>query len=829
MDFTSNRNIKGLTSEEVQKRVKQYGGNVFFKKKRAHALALFIEKFKSPLLLILIGAAVISFFLGEKTNGSIIFVMVFISGILDFVNTYKSESAIAKLVAKVKTTATVMRDGKEQEIDISEIVPGDTVLLNAGDIIPADGMILEAKDFFVNQSALTGESFPIQKTSQSKNGEEKSIFENENYVFSGSSVATGYAVIGVTKTGRSSEFGKIAEHLQARRPETDFEKGIKRFSFFILRITTILVVLVFLGNAFLGRGVFSSFVFAIAIAIGLTPELLPIIMTVTLSRGSVYMAKKDVIVKTLSSIQSFGGMNIFCTDKTGTLTEDKIVLMKYVDGFGNPGEHIFLYSYLSSHFHTGIKSPLDTAIKEYKEVNISTFQKIDEIPFDFERKRDSIVVEKDKKRICITKGAPEDVLAISNTYIENQISKEIDNESRKKIFEQFVKLSGEGFRVLGVVIKHIEEKNRYEKEDEYNMEFLGFAVFLDPPKLTAKEAVKDLLALGIEVKILTGDSEVLTQKICHDLDITVKGVCTGQELEKMDADLFLKSVRTSTIFARISPIEKEKIILALKKDGNSVGYLGDGINDAPALRAADVGISVNNAVAIAKETADIILLRKSLRTLHDGVIEGRKTFQNTMKYIMMGLSSNFGNMISMTSISFFLPFFPMLPTQILLNNFIYDASQFGLPTDFVDRGDIQKPRRWDMKFVVRYMIAFGLLGALFDFVTFGTLLFIFNFSGSQFQTGWFMASLAEQILVIYVIRTRKIPFLQSFPSRILFLNTFLLFIFAWILPYISIGKLFSLSPLPSSVFFVLAGLIVLYLVCAEFLKHTFYKKYGEAL
>ncbi len=826
MDFILEKNIHGLTLDEVERRFKQYGKNVFLKKKRAHAFTLFIEKFKSPLLLILISAAIISFFLGEKTNGSIILVMVVISGVLDFVNTYKSEKAIAKLISKVKTTATVMREGEKQEIEISEIVPGDIIFLSAGDIIPADGIIIEANDFFVNQSTLTGESLPIQKMNKGKEVE-KSIFEDEKRVFSGSSVTTGYAVIEVTATGKSSEFGKIAEHLQARQPETDFEKGIKRFSFFILRITTALVVLVFLGNTLLGRGAFNSFVFAIAIAIGLTPELLPIIMTVALSRGSIRMAKKDVVVKTLSSIQSFGGMNIFCTDKTGTLTEDKIVLMKYMDGFGNPEEHIFLYSYLSSYFHTGIKSPLDAAIKMYKEVNIDTFKKIDEIPFDFERKRDSIIVEENKKRICITKGAPEDILHISGSYVINQASRKIDDESQKRIFEQFTKLSGEGFRVLAVAVKDVQKKEEYKKEDESDMQFLGFAVFLDPPKLTAREAVKDLSALGVEIKILTGDSEILTQKICRDLDIPMKGTCTGRELEKMDADMFLKCVHGNTIFARISPIEKEKIILALKNDGNSVGYLGDGINDAPALRAADVGISVNNAVDIAKETADIILLRKSLRVLHDGVIEGRKTFQNTMKYIMMGLSSNFGNMVSMTSASFFLPFFPMLPTQILLNNFLYDTSQFGLPTDSVDRVDIEKPQKWDMRFVEWYMVIFGLLGSFFDFVTFGILLFVFHFSGSQFQTGWFLASLAEQIFVIYIIRTKKIPFFQSAPSKILFLNTFFLFILAWILPYISIGKLFSFSPLPLNVLVTLSGLVIAYLVCAEFLKHAFYKKYKK--
>ena len=827
MDHPVSENIRGLTLREAEMRLRQYGKNVFFEKKEKHPFFIFLEKFKSPLLLILIGASFISFFVGERTNGLIILVMVIISGILDFVNTYKSEKAVAELVAKVRTTATVVRDGKDREVGISEIVPGDIVLLSAGNIIPADGTVIEAKDFFVNQSSLTGESFPIQKTSAEED-KNAPLFENKKRVFSGSSVATGYAVVEIVTTGTSTEFGKIASHLQMSPPETDFEKGIRRFSFFILRITTILVALVFLGNTLLGRGAFSSFIFAVAIAIGLTPELLPIIMTVTMSRGSVRMAKKDVIVKTLSSIQSLGEMNIICTDKTGTLTEDKIVLMKYMDGFGNPDEKMSLYSYLSSHFHTGIRSPLDTAIREYKEINIDSFRKIDEIPFDFERKKDSIVVEESGERILITKGAPEDVLRISSTYITHTMSSPLDEESRKSILGQFTKLSAEGFRVLAVASRHIEKKDIYEKEDEQNMEFLGFAVFLDPPKLTAKQAVKDLVTLGIEIKILTGDSEVLTQKICRDLDISVKGVCTGREIEKMNDEVFLKQVRINTIFARISPIQKERIILALKSDGNSVGYLGDGINDAPALRAADVGISVHNAVDIAKETADIILLRKSLRVLRDGVTEGRKTFQNTMKYIMMGLSSNFGNMVSMTTISFFLPFFPMLPTQILLNNFLYDTSQLALPTDSVDAGDVQKPPRWDMKFVGRYMIIFGLLGSFFDFATFGILLFIFHFSGSEFQTGWFMASLAEQILVIYVIRTKKIPFFQSAPSVTLFLNTFFLFLFSWILPYTAIGKIFSFSPLPPTVFVALVSLLLMYLLCAEFIKHVFYRRYGTS-
>lgn len=811
----------GLTSSDAQRRLLKYGTNTIYQKKHFRPLVAFLGKFNSPLLIILIIASGVSFFLGERANSIIILLMVLLSAILDFINSYRSEKAVAHLTDRVTTTATVLRDGIKKEINFSLLVPGDVIFLSAGDIIPADAEIIEADDFFINQSALTGESFPIEKHVLNDSSPEKSTA----IVFMGTSVITGFATAIVKLTGPTTEFGKIAQRLNQAPFETDFDKGIKNFSYFIMRVTILLVLLVFLIHIFLGHNIFETFLFAVAIAVGITPELLPMIISVSLSRGSMVMAKKGVIVKNLSAIQNFGTMNVLCTDKTGTLTEDKISMVNYLDSFGDVFKPIFLYSYLTTAFHTGIKSPLDAAIAEHETLNISSYSKIDEIPFDFERKRGSIVVEHQGESILITKGAPEDVFRVCVSCEKDAGVCTLDDTLSATIKERYESLSMQGFRVLGVATKKIPlERRIYTKEEEYSMTFLGFLIFLDPPKETAGEAIKDLSLLGIEVKILTGDSDILTKKICLDIGLPILGMATGAEIEAMNDAELMQRAKETTIFARINPEQKERIILALKRIGLVVGYLGDGINDAPALRAADVSISVNNAVDVAKETAGIILLHKSLHVLHDGIREGRKTFHNTMKYILMGLSSNFGNMLSMTAASLFIPFLPMLPAQILLNNFLYDTSQITLPTDHVDNRDIQIPPKWDLSFLKKFMLTFGVISSLFDFVTFGLLFFMFKLPEGQFQTGWFIESLATQIFVIYIIRTKKVPFIQSSPSMALAATTACAVAIGWIIPFTPLGRYFIFGILPISIVITIGAIVLIYLISVEFAKRIFYRR-----
>lgn len=826
MENTSHLRRYGLSSSEAEKRLKQFGENIVYSKKKVSPFVVLLKKFNSPLLLILIVVSIISFFLGSRTSAMIILFMVFVSALLDFFNTYRSEKAIKKLTEKVTSKVTVLRDGTDQNIEFKKVVPGDLVLLSAGNIIPADCQLVETKYFFVNQSALTGESFPLEKSATADCHINASSLERIDLIFMGSSVVTGYGAAVVINTGAKTEYGKIAKKLSEEAEETNFEKGIKSFGMFLMKVTILMVSFVFLANYLVShRAVLDSFVFAIAIAIGLTPELLPVIMSVALSKGSLEMAKKGVIVKHLPAIQNFGSMNILCTDKTGTLTEDRIVVVKYVDIDGDVHESIFLYSYLNSIFSTGIENPLDGAIKRHRLLDVSGYIKIDEVPFDFSRKRNSIVVGKNGKKFLVAKGAPEKIFEICTRYENESEINDLNEEIMDNIINRFNELSDEGYRVLAIAMKDItDERSVYSKNDEKDLTFVGFIAFLDPPKESVFEAIDELKKLGVEVKILTGDSEILTQKICRDIKLVVKGVVTGQELMQLNDYEFRLMVENATIFARITPDQKEKIILSLKKMGKVVGYLGDGINDAPALRAADVGISVSNAVDVAKETADIILTQKSLDSLKDGVLEGRKTFHNSIKYIMMGLSSNFGNMFSMMGASLFLPFFPMLPTQILLNNFLYDVSQLSLPTDAVDEEDLKKPPRWNIKFLQKFMLVIGPVSSVFDFLTFGLLYYLFHLNEKQFQTGWFIESIATQVFVIYVIRTKKIPFLQSMPSKLLVITTFLAVLLAWSIQYTPLHTIFSFEPLPINILLIIVGYVVIYLFLVEAVKRMFYKR-----
>jgi Mg2+-importing ATPase len=801
---------KGLSSKEAQDLFVEFGPNEAVHSKRISGLISFLLRFKNPLVLILIFAAIISAFTGDWVDSSLIVGIVIVSIFLDFINTYRSQKAAELLKEEVAVNADVMRDGIFKEVRIRMIIPGDIVRLTPGDIVPADGVTLEAKDFFVNEAALTGESFPLEKTPDAE-------------VMMGTSVMAGEATMKVISTGAKTKFSGIAKSLTEAENPTEFDKGIKDFSILIMRITFILVIFIFFVIALLKHDVLQAFLFAMALAVGLTPELLPMIIALNLSKGSLIMAKKGVIVKKLSSIQNFGNMDVLCTDKTGTLTEDRIVLVRYIDIDGEVSESVYLNAYVSSSFRTAYKNPLDTAIKEYKKIDIKDYTKIDEIPFDYKRKRDSIVVEHEGKRFLVAKGATDEMLD-SCKYSLN--SKNLMNVSdKKKIVDLYENLSADGYRVLAIARKdNLSEKSAYDSNEEKDMIFLGFMAFLDPAKKDVTATLNRLEQYGIEIKILTGDNEFVTKKIASEIKLNVKGLVLGADVEKMNDQELSDILDHTTIFARLNPDQKKRIILSLQKNGHVVGYMGDGINDAPSLRAADVGISVNNAVDVAKESADLILLKKSLEDLVEGILQGRRIFANTLKYLMMALSSNFGNMFSMAGASIFFTFLPMLPTQILFNNLLYDASQFAIPLDNVDDEYILKPRKLDMKFIKKFMYVFGSASSIFDLMTFLTLYFVFHFSGSAFQTGWFIESIATQTLVIYVIRTRLKPFSQSSPSRALVFSTLVAVLIGWVIIYTPLAKLFRFTPLALLPILAIISIVLVYLVVVELIKRQFYKK-----
>jgi len=823
-----NTSTTGLSSQEAGKRLEVYGRNELARGHKHSALREFILHFKSPLVIILMVAGLVSGFLGEFVNVAIIFAIVFVSVFLGFYQENKAEKAAQLLKQKVTTTATLLRDNIKQEIKLPEIVPGDVIYLSAGDIAPADARVINAKDLFVNQSSLTGESFPVEKTSSPVKGKEESITEWNNYFFMGTSIVSGTATAVVVKTGSSTEYGKIARRLVEKAPETEFEKGIKSFGFLIMQVTFLLVMFVFLIIAVRNPstdGVVSALLFAVALAVGLTPELLPMIITINLTRGAIAMSKKGVIVKRLSAIENFGSMNVLCTDKTGTLTENRIKLLLHVDLEGKDDEKVLLYSFLNSHYQTGLQSPLDAAILKFKEFDVSKFQKIDEVPFDFVRRRVSVVVEHGRQRFFIAKGAPEEIIKVCSCYELDGLVSDLDEGSCKKIEQKYHDLSIEGLRVLGVAYKKLkEEKAVYSINDESGMVFLGFVAFLDPPKETAKQSLQLLSKAGIELKIITGDNELVTRKTCHELGFEVKGVALGSDISKMTDETLAAVVEEANVFARVTPAQKDRIIALLMKNGSVVGYMGDGINDAPSLKTADVGVSVDNAVDVARESADIILLRNDLTVLAEGVLEGRRTFGNTMKYVMLGVSSNFGNMFSVAGAALFLPFLPMLPVQILLNNLLYDVSQSTITTDNVDQEYVERPKRWDISFIRRFMVSLGPVSSLFDFLTFFMMLIVFNASASLFQTAWFIESLCSQTLVVFVIRSKRTPFYKSKPSKFLLASSLGIIGFAIILPFTPLGSLFGFVPPPPAFFAALAIILGAYLLLANVIKRWFYKR-----
>lgn len=801
--------LTGLTNEEARDRLRQHGPNVIAAQPQLSEARRFARHFANPLIIILTLSAMAAFFLGDRVSAAIIIAIVVISGALEFINTAKSARAAAALNERVQITATVIREAKDFEIALPMIVVDDLVRLKAGDVVPADGKVITSEHLYANESTLTGESFPQPKASN-------------DLVYMGSSAVSGNAVIAVTATGQRTKYSQIAAAVSLRATPTEFEREIKDFSTLIVKITFALVLFVFVITAVLKHGTIDAFLFSLALAVGLTPELLPMIIALNLTKGSLAMARRNVIVKRLSAIQNFGSMDILCTDKTGTLTEDKIVLVKHVDGLGRDSELVLFLAYLSSSFATAFNNPLDQAIKQYQKLQIKDYTKVDEIPFDFERKRDSIVVKHRQRHILITKGAPEEVLKICRHW--EKPGRILGANKLRAIEAIYNQLSCDGFRVLAVATKTVSLQPDYSPDVETAMEFIGFMAFLDPAKGSVEQTLKQLGDHGVKVKILTGDNALVSQKIARDINLPVAGLLTGSEVAQLTDLELAKAAEGTTIFARVDPTQKMRIIESLRRNGHVVGYLGDGINDAPSLRHADVGISVNNAVDVAKQTADIILIHKSLEDLTEGIIEGRRTYTNTLKYLKMSLSSNFGNMFSMAAAAMFLPFLPMTAPQILFNNLLYDSSQFAIPLDNVDRGDISLPRKLSVPSIKKFMWVFGPLSSLFDFVTFVVLFAVFHFSGRQFQTGWFMESIATQTFVIFIIRTRLTPFKQSWPSPYLLGSTLAVVAGGWLIASGPLGSFFNFTPLPSAATLVIGLIVISYLVVIEYAKRLFFLK-----
>jgi Mg2+-importing ATPase len=713
------------------------------------------------------------------------------------------------------------------DVSVSQVVPGDIALISAGDMVPADGLLLEANDLFIKQALLTGESYPVEKHPGELPADATDLQDATNAVFMGTTVISGSGKLLVIKTGTATAIGAIADSLTQQSPPTAFEIGTHRFGLLIMRLTVLLVLFVLLVNAYLGKPWLESFLFAVALAVGLTPELLPMVVSVTLARGAMHMAKKRVIVKRLAAIQNLGSMDVLCTDKTGTLTEAKIRLEQHVDPQGQPSERVLQLAYQNSYFETGLKSPLDEAILAHETIDISTWKKIDEVPFDFERRRVSVLLEKGNSRLLVVKGASEEIISLCTRYEQqgNDQPMTLDPSSRARVHQQHNAMEKDGFRVLGIAWREVPIDHPHAViGDEAELVFAGFAGFLDPPKQSAGAALAALNACGVTVKIVTGDSDLVTQHVCAELNIPVIGVLTGKDIAAMDDQALRISVEKSNLFCRVNPAQKDRVILALKARGHVVGYLGDGINDAPSLHSADVGLSVDSAVDVAKEAADMILLDQDLQVLHDGVLEGRRTFGNILKYIMMGTSSNFGNMFSMAGAALFLPFLPMLPTQILLNNILYDVSEVPIPLDQVDPEELRKPRVLDMNFIRNFMLVIGPISSAFDFLTFYILLTVLKANEAVFQTGWFVESLSTQVLVIFIIRTRGNPF-KSRAHPVLVATSLTVMLIGAILPLTPLGSYFGFVPLPAEFYLILAAMAAAYLLVVELAKLGFYRWY----
>jgi Mg2+-importing ATPase len=830
--------LGGLTQSDADVRLKQVGTNEIAREKRQSALMRLLSNVKNPLVLLLMALGVLSFLTGDLRATVVIFVMVVLGVVLRFFQEMRADNAAAKLQAMVSNKATVVRDGKDAEVSLKLLVPGDIIRLAAGDMVPADVRVLSAKDLFLNQAALTGEALPVEKKAAPAPADVQNPLDLPNLCFLGSNVESGSATAVVIHTGNRTYFGSLAASIVGQRQLTSFDLGVNKFTWLMIRFIAVMVPAVFLINGLSRHNWLEAFLFAMAVAVGLTPEMLPMIVTVNLSKGALAMARKKVIVKRLNAIQNFGAMDVLCTDKTGTLTQGKIVLEKHLDVNGDPSEKVLQYGYLNSYHHTGLKNLLDEAILHHEELEEhlkakENYRKIDEIPFDFVRRRMSVVVENETGlNTLICKGAVEEVLGLCNRVELN--GKVIPVEAAHDVKRRQIAddLNGQGFRVIALAFKEMPngtDEPVYSVKDEADLILLGFLAFLDPPKDTAIEALKKLHGLSVDVKVLTGDNEIITAYICKEVGMPVEHLLLGSQIETMSEPELAEAANTTSVFARLAPAHKERIIRALQSKGHVVGFMGDGINDAPALKAADVGISVDSAVDIAKESSDIILLENSLLVLEQGVLEGRRVFGNIVKYIKMAASSNFGNMFSVVGASAFLPFLPMLPIQVLTNNLLYDFSQTTIPTDQVDDDWLNKPRKWEIGKILRFILFIGPISSIFDYATFFLMLYVFNcwHNPALFHTGWFVESLFTQTLIIHVIRTNKIPFLQSWASWPLILTSLIIVAAGAWLTVSPLANTLGFVPLPPLYWLYLAIMLLGYAMLTQLVKTWFIRRFGE--
>lgn len=820
--LTLQTDISGLSNEEAQKRLKEYGENTIKKQEKATKLILFLGQLKNPIMLILIFATIVSASTGDLTDATIILAIILGSSILSFFQEYRASNAVEELRAKVQIKSIVLRDGKLEEMPARMIVPGDIIKFSAGSFISVDGLVLEANEFSVNEAILTGESIPAEKEPGIL-AEDFSTEERTNCVFMGTNVHRGTATVLAVATGENTEFGQIAGQLKLRPPETDFERGVRRFGYMLTEIMLILTLAVFAINVYFKEPVINSLLFAVALAVGITPQMLPAIVSITLSKGSHNMSKEGVIVRRLNAIENFGSMDTLCTDKTGTLTEGDVRFDGAVDVAGKKSEDVFRLAYLNASLQVGMDNSLDDTIVAFKKIDTSSVKRQGEIPLDFTRERLSIIVEENKQYLMITKGALNHVLEIC-AFVQQEDSINImDSLKLEEIHRRYLEWSNQGIRVLGVAKKFVEPKEKYVVKDEEQMTFVGFLLLFDHPKEDVVRTISDLAINGIALRVITGDNKLIAMHTAGCVGLEIKGVITGSELIKMSDQVLWSSIEDTNLFAEVDPNQKERIILALKKRGHVVGYMGDGINDVPALHAADVSISVDNAVDVAKESADFVLMEKSLEVLNRGIELGRTTFANTLKYIFVTTSANFGNMFSMAGASLFMPFLPLLPKQILLLNFLSDFPAIAIANDAVDQEVLKKPRRWDIQLIRNFMFTFGFLSSVFDYLTFAVLLIIFEASEGIFQSGWFVLSILTELLTLLVMRTKR-PFFKSRPAPILAFTSLAVAMLTLAIPYLPISNIMNIEPIPFKVMASLLAIAVLYIIVTEIAKHYFYKK-----
>jgi len=830
--------MAGLEPQEAVQRLAIHGRNLVTRERQPTVIAELWGRARNPLNALLAALAGMAYLLGDTRAAVVIAVMIVLAVATAFMQEHRSNNAAARLQAMVKTTAAVRRRGGAGdfvEVPIETLVPGDVVRLSAGDMIPADLRLLEAKDLFINQSALTGEAMPAEKFAHPCARHPGQPFDLPNMCFMGANVVSGYGTGVIVRTGSRTFFGALADEIAGRRLPTAFDRGIDRFTWLMIRFMLVMVPLVFLINGLTKHDWLEALFFAVAVAVGLTPEMLPMIVTVNLAKGAMAMSRVKVIVKRLHSIQNFGAMDVLCADKTGTLTQDRIILKRHLDIRGEESERVLQYAYLNSHFQSGLKNLLDVAVLQHAEVHRTLgvdqgYAKVDEVPFDFSRRRMSVVVSQpDGKHVLVCKGAVEEIFAVCTRYEVGGASGELDPGHFETAREEMIALNSDGFRVVAVAYKELgEHKGAYSVADERDLTLLGYIAFLDPPKESAGPAIAALAGKGVRLKVLTGDNEVVTRKVCHDVKLDPGEILLGSRIETMSEDELADAAWRTAVFAKLSPAQKERIIKALQRKGHVVGFLGDGINDSPALRSADVGISVDSAVDIAKESADIILLEKSLLVLQQGVLEGRKVFGNITKYIKMGASSSFGNMFSVLGASLFLPFLPMAPIQVLTNNLLYDFSQTAIPTDHVDEDYLASPRRWDIDNIFKFMVFIGPISSIFDYATYGMMLFVFDAwnNAALFQTGWFVESLLTQTLIIHIIRTARIPFIESRASPALIATTVIISGVGIALPYTWAAAALGFTPLPWLYWPLVAAMLLAYAVLTHLTKAWFVRRWG---